>query len=51
MTYKQCICCKLSLPISIMSPIQIKHKGKIVTVGICDNCKAKKIAEAKKEIK
>ena len=51
MTYKQCVSCGLSLPINIMSPIQIKHKGKLITVGICDNCKAKKIAEAKKETK
>jgi hypothetical protein len=32
-----------------MQPIQVRHQGRIITVGICDNCKKKKEQEAKGE--
>ena len=47
MTFKQCCVCGLSLPISVMQPIQIRHNGKIITVGICNRCKEIKEQEAK----
>lgn len=48
MQFKQCACCGLSLPITIMRPIQVKHQGRLIVVGICDNCRIKKEAEAKR---
>jgi C4-type Zn-finger protein len=48
MQFKQCAVCNLSLPINIMQPIQIRHNGKIVVVGICNRCKVKKEEEAKR---
>jgi len=47
--YKKCICCGLLLPISIMRPIPVKHQGKIIIVGICDNCRERKEKEAKQQ--
>jgi hypothetical protein len=47
--YKQCAVCNLNLPINIMRPIQVRYQGKIVTIGICDRCRERKEAEAKKE--
>lgn len=47
MEFKQCCVCGLNLPINIMRPIQVKHNGKVIVVGICDNCKTKKENEAK----
>jgi len=44
--YKQCVVCNLTLPISVMSPINVRHNGKIITVGICDRCKEIKEKEA-----
>jgi hypothetical protein len=49
MQFKRCCVCGLNLPLSVMQPIQIKHQGKIITVGICNICKKKK--EEAKEIK
>jgi len=48
--FKICIVCKLSLPLSVMQPIQVKHNGKIAIVGICNRCKEIKQKEVK-EIK
>lgn len=47
MTFKQCYVCNLSLPLSVMQPIQIRRNGKIITVGICNRCKELKEQEAK----
>ena len=49
MQFKQCVVCRLSLPISVMRPIQVRHEGKIVTVGICDRCREIKEKEAKEK--
>ena len=49
MEFKQCCVCRLSLPISIMQPIQVRHQGKIITVGICNRCKEKKENETKEK--
>lgn len=49
MDYAQCPICNLSLPITILVPIKVKHQGRIITVLICENCKHKKEAEAKGE--
>jgi len=49
MQFKQCVVCGLSLPISVMRPIQVKHEGKIITVGICDRCREIKELEAKEK--
>jgi len=46
MQFKQCVCCGLSLPISVMQPIQVRNNNKIITVGICNNCYIKKIKES-----
>jgi hypothetical protein len=48
MQFKTCCVCGFSLPINIMTPIKVKHNGKIITVGICELCKAIKEAEAKR---
>ena len=45
MQFKQCCVCGLQLPITIMQPIQVKHQGKIIVVGICNRCKEKKERE------
>ena len=47
-TFKQCAVCGLNLPMSMMSPIKAKHNGKLILVGICNRCKERKIAEAKR---
>lgn len=47
MQFKRCVVCGLDLPLSVMSPIQVKHQGKIIVVGICDTCKKRKEQEAK----
>jgi hypothetical protein len=49
MEYKRCCICGLTLPISIMQPIQTIYKGKKILVGICDRCKTIKETEATKE--
>jgi hypothetical protein len=49
-TFKQCCVCGLTLPISVMRPIQVRHQGKLIVVGICDRCREIKEQEAK-EIK
>jgi hypothetical protein len=46
-SYKQCVICGITLPISYLTPIQVKHQGKIVVVPICNSCKQKKEEEAK----
>jgi hypothetical protein len=30
-----------------MRPVQVRHEGKIVVVGVCDICREKKEQEAK----
>lgn len=45
--FKKCVVCKLELPLSVMQPIQVRHNGKILSVGICDRCKELKEEEAK----
>jgi hypothetical protein len=45
--FKQCAVCGLTLPISIMRPIQVRHNGKLIVVGICDRCREIKEKEAK----
>jgi len=47
MNFKQCVVCGLSLPISVIIPIKIKHQGKILIVSICERCKQTKELEAK----
>jgi len=49
MQYRVCTCCGLALPLSVMSPIKVNCKGKLIVVGICDNCKKKKIEQSKKD--
>ena len=49
MQYKQCAICGLNLPISVMQPIQVRHQGKIITVGICNRCREIKENEAKEK--
>ena len=46
MQFKQCAICGLSLPISVMRPIPVKHQDKIIVVGICDRCREIKEKEA-----
>ena len=47
MQFKVCAVCRLSLPISVMQPIQVKdNSNRIITVGICNNCYTKKVKEA-----
>ena len=46
--YKKCACCGLELPLSVMQPIQIRHQGKLIVVGICNRCKELKETEAQK---
>ena len=48
MQFKQCCVCGLNLPISVMQPIQVRHLGKLMIVGICDTCKKKKQEEAQR---
>jgi len=47
--FKRCCVCGLSLPISVMRPINVRHNGKIIMVGICDVCREKKESEAKEK--
>jgi hypothetical protein len=49
MQFKKCCICGLTLPINVMRPIQVKHNGRLIVVGICDRCREIKEAEAKKE--
>ena len=49
MTYKQCVVCGLTLPITVLTPVQVRHQGKIITVPVCERCKKIKEEEAKKE--
>jgi hypothetical protein len=49
MQFKQCCVCNLTLPLSVMQPIQIRHQGKLIVVGICNRCKEIKMKEAKGE--
>jgi len=49
MAYNTCCVCGLVLPSSIIQPIKVKHQGKIIIVGICNICKERKEADAKKE--
>jgi hypothetical protein len=46
--FKRCAVCGLNLPLSVMRPIQIRHQGKLMVVGICDRCREIKEAEAKR---
>ena len=48
MQFKQCVVCRLELPITILSPIQVRHQGKIIVVPICNRCKELKESEAKR---
>jgi hypothetical protein len=48
MQFKQCCICGLNLPINVMRPIQVKHQGKLVVIGICDRCREIKETEAKR---
>jgi hypothetical protein len=32
-----------------MQPIQVRHQGKIITIGICNRCKELKETEAKEK--
>jgi hypothetical protein len=48
MQFKVCCVCGLSLPINVMRPIQVRHQGKLIVVGICDRCREIKEAEAKR---
>ena len=48
--YKQCAVCGLVLPITVMQPINVKHQGKIITVGICNSCKKRKEEESKRRM-
>lgn len=45
-TFKVCFVCKLSLPVSVMRPIRVKHNGEIMVVGICEHCEKIKRQEA-----
>jgi hypothetical protein len=47
MEYKQCICCHLNLPLSVLVPVQIQHQGKLVIVPLCITCK--KIEDEKRK--
>jgi len=49
MQFKRCVVCGLNLPLNIMQPIQVKHQGKLIVVGICDNCRERKEKEAKEK--
>lgn len=46
--FKRCCVCGLELPMSVLTPIQIRHEGRIITVPICLRCKELKEAEAKR---
>jgi C4-type Zn-finger protein len=49
--FKKCAVCGLLLPITVMSPIQVRHQGRIITVVICNPCKQRKESESKGENK
>jgi hypothetical protein len=49
MQFKRCCVCGLNLPLSVMRPIQVKHNGKLIVVGICDRCREIKEQEAKEK--
>lgn len=46
MQYKKCVSCGLELPLSILTPIQVKHNGQIIVVPICNRCKEIKQRQA-----
>jgi len=48
MQFKKCVCCGLELPLSVVTPIQVRHQGKIIIVPICNVCKTNKESEAKR---
>jgi len=48
MQFGQCAICNLNLPTNYLNSILVKHQGRIIKVLICNNCKAKKEAEAKR---
>jgi hypothetical protein len=48
MQFKRCVCCGLELPLSVLTPIQVRTQGKIITVPICDTCKKIKEEETKR---
>jgi hypothetical protein len=48
MQFKKCVCCGLELPLSVLTSIQVKHQGKIITIPICNTCREIKEAEAKR---
>jgi len=47
MEFKRCCVCGLELPIRVMRPVQVRHQGRLIVVGICDRCREIKEAEAK----
>jgi len=49
--FKKCVVCGLLIPINLMQAIQVKHQGRIITVGICNPCKQRKESESKGEKK
>jgi len=49
MQFKQCAVCGLNLPINVMQPIQVRHQGKLIIVGICNRCKELKEKEARRQ--
>jgi len=43
MNFKICAICGLTLPLSMVKPIMIKNKGRIIKVAICNICEEKKL--------
>jgi len=48
-SFKRCVSCGLILPISVLTPIQVRHEGKIIVVPLCNRCKELKEKQAKGE--
>jgi hypothetical protein len=49
MQFKTCAVCGLSLPLSVMRPVNVRHNGKIITIDICDRCREIKEKEVKEK--
>jgi hypothetical protein len=48
MQFKKCVSCGLELPLSVLTPVQIRHQGKVIIVPLCNRCKELKEIEAKR---
>jgi hypothetical protein len=46
MQFRKCVCCQLELPLSVLTPVEVRHQGRKILTLICNVCKKLKQEEA-----